>query len=193
MTNGILQQPQGPIHFLIGFNLVIDRFATMRLMQSVGSALEKGAQSITLLLSSHGGAPEQAFYAYEILRTVPVPLITHNVGTIQSAAMVIFLAGQQRFAVPHAHFLMHQTVHTPVAGSSYGQELLDHSAESIHADDLRAIAIISERTEQPAKTVRRWHAGQKLRSTHFAETHGIIHGIRAVQFPAQSYFFQINL
>jgi ATP-dependent Clp protease protease subunit len=186
-------QPQGPIHFLIGFNLLIDRIAVLRLMQAVGGALEKGAQSISLLLSSHGGAPEQAFYAYEILRAVPVPLITHNIGTIQSAAMAIFLAGGQRFAVPHSHFLMHQTVHTPAGGSSYGQALLDHSAESIHADDLRSIAIISERTGQPAKTVRRWHVGQKLRSTEFAETHGIIHEVRAVQFPAQGYFFQVGI
>jgi ATP-dependent protease ClpP protease subunit len=51
----------------MGFNLLIDRISTMRLMTAVGNAIERGAQSITLCISSNGGAPDQAFYIYELL------------------------------------------------------------------------------------------------------------------------------
>jgi ATP-dependent Clp protease, protease subunit len=186
MSNGILSQPQGPLHYFIGFNLYIDRLSTLRLMSAIGVAIEKGAQSITLCMSSNGGAPDQAFYVYELLKGSPIPITTHNVGIVQSAAISIFLAGSTRFAVQHATFLMHRTVHNPQAGTSYGQDLLDHSLESLHADDERAMAV-----SQPLKTVRRWFGGQRLRSTDFATKHGFIHGVQPVSFPAQSYFFQV--
>jgi ATP-dependent protease ClpP protease subunit len=60
-------------------NLVIDRLAIIRLMSAVGAAKDQGAQTITICISSVGGSPEQAFYAYEILRALPIPLTTHNV------------------------------------------------------------------------------------------------------------------
>jgi hypothetical protein len=60
--------PQGPQHYVIGFNLIIDRIATMRLMSAVGGAMQQQAKAITICISSIGGSPEQAFYAYELLR-----------------------------------------------------------------------------------------------------------------------------
>jgi ATP-dependent Clp protease protease subunit len=104
---GIPQPPQPRQHFIIGFNLAIDRIATMRLMTAVGIACERNATGITLCISSPGGAPEQAYYAYEILRQIPVPLITHNTGITHSAAVILFLAGNERYCTPGATFLMH--------------------------------------------------------------------------------------
>jgi ATP-dependent Clp protease protease subunit len=184
-------QPQGPIHYILGFNLIIDRIATMRLMSAVGGAIQQGAQSITICISSVGGSPEQAFYAYELLKASPIPITTHNVGGVHSAAMYIFLAGSHRFAVPHANFLMHKTVHSPSAGTSYGAEHLGYSGKSIAADDDRSITIIAERTGQPAKTVRSWFRGQQLRTADFALQFGFIEQIRPVEFPPQSQFFQV--
>ena len=85
--NGTPNQPQGPIHYVLGFNLIIDRIATMRLMSAVGGAIQQGAKAITLCISSIGGSPEQAFYTYEILKALPIPVTTHNVGAVHSAAM----------------------------------------------------------------------------------------------------------
>ncbi|MGC2409264.1 MAG: hypothetical protein WA441_04530 [Methyloceanibacter sp.] len=48
----------GPLHFVLGFNLVIDRIATMPLMTTVGATIEKGAQTLTLCMSSIGGSGE---------------------------------------------------------------------------------------------------------------------------------------
>jgi ATP-dependent Clp protease, protease subunit len=182
-----------PVHYFIGFNLVIDRLATIRLMSAVGAAKDQGAQTITICISSVGGSPEQAFYAYEILRALPIPLTTHNVGTVQSAAVAIFMAGSTRYATPYSHFLLHETTHTS-GGTSYTPELLAYSADSVRADDARAAAIIAERTKQDLKKVKKWLTGQKLRTAEFAKTHGIIDDIKRVQIPPhQSYFFQVTL
>ena len=186
-------QPQGPLHYVLGFNLIIDRIATMRLMSAVGGAMQQGAKSIIICISSIGGSPEQAFYAYELLKSSPVPIITHNVGSVHSAAMYIFLAGSQRFAVPHANFLMHKTVHSPAAGAAYALEHLDYSGVSIQADDERSIGIVAERTGQAVDVVQPWFSGQQLRSTEFALKHGFIEKVMSVQVPPQSQFFQVTV
>lgn len=185
--------PQGPLHYILGFNLIVERNAITRLVQAIAEAAARGAKSITLLISSPGGATDQGFYAYEVLKNFPVPISTHNVGWVHSAAMPIFLTGVHRFAVSNANFLMHKTVHTPQAGVSYGGDHLDCSGASIEADDARSIAIIAERINQPVETVQTWFLGQQLRSTEFALQHGLIEKIMPVQFPAQSQFFQIAL
>jgi ATP-dependent Clp protease protease subunit len=189
--NGTPNQPPAILHYILGYNLLVDRFAIMRLLNGISEATNRGAQTITLCISSPGGDPAQAFYAYEMLKNYPVPIITHNVGSVHSAAIPIFLAGSRRRAVPHATFLMHKTVHTPAAGTSYGIEHLDYSSESVEADDERSIAIIAERTGQPVETVGGWILGQQLRSTEFALQHGFIEQVAPVEFPAQSQFFQI--
>jgi ATP-dependent protease ClpP protease subunit len=180
-----------PLHYVIGFNLIIDRISTMRLLTAVGVALDKGAQSVTLCLSSAGGAPDQAFYAYEILRTLPVRLVTHNVGSVQSAALSLFLAGHTRLAVPHANFLMHKTVFNVAAGGSFGLDHLEGSAESLRVDDMRAMAIAAERTGKDIKEVRKWFARQTLRSADFARSNNLISDVRPLEFPQPGAFFQV--
>ena len=184
-------QPQGPLHYIIGFNLLIDRISTMRLMGAISGALQQGAKTITLCISSSGGMADQAFYAYELLKSCPAELTTHNVGAVCSAAMYIFLAGSKRFAVPNANFLMHKTTLTIPTGSSFGQDHLGYHGDSISADDARSIAIVAERTKKPIDDVQPWYLGQQLRSTDFALEHGLIDKVMPVQFPVQSQFFQV--
>ncbi len=189
--NGNAPVPQKPIHYIIGFNLLIDRISTMRLMAAVSGALQQGAKSITLCISSGGGMADQAFYAYELLKDCPAEVITHNVGAVHSAAMYIFLAGSKRFAVPHANFLMHKTTLTIPTGASFGQDHVGYHGDSITADDERSIAIVAERTKKSIEDVRPWYLGQQLRSTDFALEHGLIDKVMPVQFPIQSQFFQV--
>src|SRR6185437_16671946 len=102
------QPPPQPKHFYIGFNFFIDRIAIMKLIAAVNT-FRANALSITLCLSSNGGSTEQAFYAYEILRAMPVQIHTVNLGIVHSAANIIFMAGENRTASPESYFLFHQT------------------------------------------------------------------------------------
>jgi len=191
--NGNPPVPPKPAHFVIGFNLIIERISTMKLMVAVNGAILQGAKTVTLCISSPGGMPDQAFYAYEILKNLPVELITHNVGSIHSAATYIFLAGSKRFAVPHSNFLMHKTTVTVGAAATFGPDHLGYHGQSVSYDDTRSIAIVAERTKQNSETVEGWFLGQQLRPTEFALQNGLIEKVMPVQIPANSQFFQITL
>jgi ATP-dependent Clp protease protease subunit len=65
---------------------------------------------ITVIINSPGGSADSGFGIYDMLRFVKPPIITLTAGLCASAAVIIFLAGEneKRFALPNARFLIHQ-------------------------------------------------------------------------------------
>ena len=70
-------------------------------------ALQSGASEIALHLSTEGGNMTAGFALYFFLKSLPLPLSTHNIGSVESVGVVIFLAGQRRYACPGTRFLVH--------------------------------------------------------------------------------------
>ncbi|SFB98794.1 ClpP family protease [Massilia yuzhufengensis] len=70
-------------------------------------AVQSGATEIELHMSSEGGNMTAGFALYFFLKSLPVPLTTHNIGSVESIAVVIFLAGHKRYACPGTRFLVH--------------------------------------------------------------------------------------
>jgi len=59
------------------------------------------------LFSSNGGSVNAGIALYNFLRALPVEIIMHNTGSIDSIATVIFLAADKRYAALHSTFLFH--------------------------------------------------------------------------------------
>ena len=182
----------GQKHFFIGFNFFVDRLAIMKLIAAV-STVRQQAASVTLCLSSPGGSTEQAFYAYEILRALPIPVHTFNLGIVQSAANILFMAGEQRSAVPGANFLFHETRFSPPVGGNYTAAELEFTAASAKQDDARIALILSAGLGKPLSEVQGWFSGQELRTVDFAKEHGIIQWVKPLEMPEGSEFFQVLL
>ena len=71
-------------------------------------ALQSGATEIELHMSTEGGNMTAGFALYFFLKSLPVPLTTHNLGSIESVGVVIFLDGRvKRYACPGTRFLVH--------------------------------------------------------------------------------------
>ena len=65
------------------------------------------ADCLYFLFASPGGSVDAGVAIYNYLRSLPVKLIMHNNGAIDSIANVIFHAADERKATPHATFLFH--------------------------------------------------------------------------------------
>lgn len=57
--------------------------------------------TIYSLFSSPGGQVESGVTLYNFLRALPVEIIMHNTGSIDSAANIVFLAADTRYASVH--------------------------------------------------------------------------------------------
>ena len=58
-------------------------------------------------MSTEGGNMTAGFALYFFLKSLPLPLTTYNVGSVESVGVVIFLAGSKRYACPRTRFLVH--------------------------------------------------------------------------------------
>jgi ATP-dependent Clp protease, protease subunit len=178
--------------YYIGFNLLIDRQSIQQLMVLVQNAALAQTTGLTICMTSLGGMMEQAYYAYEILRGITVPISTFAVGTVQSSGVLLFLAGEKRYAAPGATFLMHQTVLPIQNMNPNAQQLFDFSA-NIKTDDERSARIVSERCGKPIETVRPWFEGQTPRDTEFAKANGLVHEVKNLAIPAGAEFAQVQI
>jgi len=184
-------QPPPPKDYYLGFNYVFDRQSASNLVALVQQAVALQAKTVTICITSNGGAPDQALYVYDILSALDVPVHTHAIGTVQSAAMIVFMAGERRTASPGANFLFHDTVFNPLGGASLRyDDLLGHAA-AIEHNDKWSHQLIAEELDRPVKEVAEWFYGQNTRDTEFALANGIIEKVEPLSVPPSADFCQV--
>jgi ATP-dependent Clp protease protease subunit len=95
--------------------MIISQEIDAQLARSIYSRLillekDNAENPITVIINSSGGSADSGFGIYDMLRFVKSPIITLTAGLCASAAVIIFLAGEneKRFALPNARFLIHQ-------------------------------------------------------------------------------------
>lgn len=149
-------------------------------------ALQKGASEIALHISTEGGNMTAGFALYFFLKSLPIPLTTHNIGSVESVGVVIFLAGQKRYACPGTRFLIHplhwgfgNLVAADHARVSEWRECLDFDAE-------RYASIFREATREAGHEtdIRQHLTGQaRIYTAQEAVGAGIVHEAVQARLP----------
>jgi ATP-dependent protease ClpP protease subunit len=107
MTNPPVDTRHKYVHLL---DQVSDQSA-MHLISITARLTQAGAlNNLHIAISSDGGALDAASAIYRHLRALPIHVTTHNIGSIKSAALIVFLAGTERHAYPGTSFLHHPPV-----------------------------------------------------------------------------------
>ena len=149
-------------------------------------ALQNGATEIELHMSSEGGNMTAGFALYFFLKSLPLPLTTWNVGSVESVGVAIFLAGQQRYACPGTRFLIHplhwgfgNLVAADHARISEWRDCLDFDAE-------RYAAIFEEATRgaPAAEDIRTFLSNRsRIYDAQQALQAGLVHAARQARLP----------
>jgi ATP-dependent Clp protease, protease subunit len=174
----------------VGFNAAIDRKASGQLAMVCGSAVQNEFQEIHLLLTTTGGISDQAYYAVTILQSLPLKLVTYNVGNVLSAGTLLYLTGKERYATKESPFYFHETDYDPSAGRISEVYLMDR-LRSLRAEDRRSVQFVSERTGQPEAIVKRLRRTQRTVTASEAIDLGIVHSIRVPNMPKSAFFHQV--
>ena len=97
------------------------------------------------------GSADSGFAIYDLFRFSPCPIVTVANGVVASAAVLIFLSGQQgkRLTMPNARFLLHQ----PLGGVRGQASDITIEAEEILKMRARLIKEIAVETGQPYEKV----------------------------------------
>jgi ATP-dependent Clp protease protease subunit len=187
----LAEQNPGGCYF--AFNGMIDRKNVEQLVSMCSDARNAGFREVTLCLSSLGGFLVDAYYAFNMLEALPLRLITYNMSTVQSAANMLFLCGDERYACPGSTWFFHQTAFNETAAQRVTEAYAKEKLRAIQLDDARTAEIIANKTTQPVERVREWQNTEVLMSTDDAIAHGILHEVRPLAIPDNALFRQIIL
>lgn len=174
----------------LGFNSVIDRKPAEQLVWLVSDAHKNGFKSVNLLLSSTGGMLDQTHYLCNLLDAMPLEIVTYNVGNIMSAANLLFLCGDRRYAVEGAVFFFHQSSYPP-PGDQITSTFAKSRAQSIDRDDTRTANFVAAKIRRPAEEVLGWQRSEMFMDTGAALACGIIEGVKAPVIPHDAFFHQV--
>jgi ATP-dependent Clp protease, protease subunit len=150
-----------------------------------------GVKEVYLMMSTPGGTVMNGLNLYNVLRALPIKLITHNVGNVDSIGNAIFLAGQERYACPHSTFMFHGVGFDVPGHSRFEEKILRERLGGILADQKRIGSIMEERTNLKPSQLRNLFKEARTKDADYARSVGIIHDIRDVSIAPGTPIFSL--
>jgi len=168
----------------IKFFAGVDQASVNALMGAVEQKLGQGTNEIVLLISSPGGSVFHGLSAYNFLKGVPVRLVTHNFGSVDSMGVVLFCAGDQRLSVPHARFLLH-AVHSAFSQRvSLEEQQLEERLKGLRIDIENIAGVIAATTGKSEEQVTQDMLNRTTLNPEQAVEYGLVHEIKEDLLPA---------
>ena len=126
-----------------------------------------------------------------MLRSLPVKLITHNTGSVNSIANVIYLAGERRYACKTSSFMFHGVGFEISQADRLEEKNLIERLDNLRNDQGLIEQIINKRAHIGAEKVKSLFLQAAFISAPEAKKFGIVHQIRDTKVPDGAPFLQL--
>jgi ATP-dependent Clp protease protease subunit len=150
--------------------------------------------TLFLLMNSGGGALDDGLSLHNMLKSIPLKVTTVNMGFIASIAILPFLAGETRLAVPNSSFHFHSFEwNYPGAHTLTRQQFADHT-QILDAQRAHTTDILKSATHLTDADLEQLHllAQPSIRDVAFAKARGIVHDVRPFALPAGTPLFNVD-
>ena len=168
----------------VTFRARINPGSTDALLKLCTGLVADGVGTVYLMISSPGGSVENAIATYNLLRGMPFRLITHNVASIKSMGLVLFLAGEERYACSASSFMFHDIGFNVGAKTRFDRNSLGEKLGSLKSDHGKTLKILCDRTGLDGEQIDALLREGATHGPDYAKQHGIIHEIREIEIPA---------
>jgi ATP-dependent Clp protease protease subunit len=148
--------------------------------------------NIHFMISSPGGSVDAGIALYNFLISLPCTLTTYNMGSIDSIANMVFIAGKERVAKPSSTFLFHGIKWSFVSGTQFALPQLQEIISKISKDEAKIAEIIASRSNIETKEIKKLFVRGESKDANFALTKGIVHEIKSFEIPSNTRFFNIT-
>ena len=136
-------------------------------------------KTIKILISSGGGYIESGFKIHNYLRGLherhQLQVVTHNTGSVQSAAVDIYCGGNQRITSPYSFFMVHDL--RQELDGDYDVKAIEDLEEENSLGSAAAHSIFSDCTNVPVAEVDAMFAEQTYLDADQAHELGLAHSI----------------
>jgi ATP-dependent Clp protease protease subunit len=118
------------------------------LTQVVDESIGSGVDRIHLLISSGGGNVFCGSNLFSQLKRLPIKIATYNISTVQSVAVPLFCAGDVRYCVPEANFMIHPVLLQPAQNQFFNAHQFRELSDMCTAQTRSIANIIATSTGQ---------------------------------------------
>ena len=141
---------------------------------------------VIIAMNSPGGGVVPGISMYNQMLAMPYPIITHNVGNVDSIANAVFLGGAERYACSAATFMFHGVGFNGNANERLEENNLRAKLDTVLADHRRISGIIAARTQDRigVRSGMTLFKQQRTRNAQWALDNGLIMAIRDFTLPA---------
>jgi ATP-dependent Clp protease protease subunit len=175
----------------ISFSAEVNILTAEQLQAVVANVVGQGHPEVHLLLSTPGGAVQYGITLYNFLRSLPIRVITYNVGNVDSIGLVVYLAGEQRIACPHTTFMLHGVAMQVPTPTAFFERNFNESLARLKADQERIKGIYSERSKIALDEAEGLFLKESTLGTDDAVARGIVHEVRQLSIPAGCPILQL--
>jgi ATP-dependent Clp protease, protease subunit len=183
-------QPQLPgvptgIFYINYFDAITDNKVRglMALCSDILAKVKPTPTTFYFAFSSPGGSIAAGITLYNFLKALPVELIMHNTGSVDSIATVIFLAGVKRYACLHSRFLFHGIGMDLPPGARLGTAQTRELLSGLDQDERRIKELVVERSKVTESEMVSLLQQGETKNPAFALEKGIIDDIRDFVLP----------
>lgn len=162
------------------------------LMQIVDAKIRDGKKELGLLISTPGGDVFHGLSAYNFLKGSPIKVITHNFGSADSIGAVLYCAGEKRYSVPQARFLIHGVVCNFHGNASLEEKQLEERLKGLKIDMGNIARVIAETTGQNHKKIIRDMMNRTTLYPEEAIKYGLVHEIKTDLFESGAEVISIQ-
>jgi ATP-dependent protease ClpP protease subunit len=162
------------------------------LMKIVDDKIRAGKKELGLLISTPGGDVFHGLSAYNFLKGAPIIVTTHNFGSADSIGAVLFCAGEKRYSVPQARFLIHGVVCNFPGPVSLEEKQLEERLKGLKIDMGNIARVIAATTGQDHNKIIEDMINRTTLYPEEAIKYGLVHEIKTKLFEEGSEVVSIQ-
>lgn len=144
---------------------------------------QQGATKVYIAMHSPGGQVISGIMMYNLLKSLPLEVTTHNIGNVDSIANAVFLAGSKRYACSAATFMFHGVGFDLTNPQRLEEKALEGMLDTVIAEHKRISSIMSAAAGIAFEDCMALFKEQKTRDAAWAKEQGIVAEIREFAFP----------
>ncbi len=182
----------GPVAYISYYDAINEQKAKSLMEACANVIAQTKPGQLYFLFSSTGGSVDAGITIYNYLRALPMPLVMHNIGSIDSIANVIFLAADERYATPNSSFLFHGIQWGFAQGAQLTWAQLQETVSRFKNDEARMSGIITQRTSITNDELNQLYRQGETKDLAFAQQKGVIQDIREAKVAPGSPFVSLN-
>ena len=138
----------------INFSEPVTATTARKLIDTLLAQVPDDTRELHLLINSPGGSVPLALGVANFLESLPCKLITYNISRCDSAAIMLFAAGQERLCIPEGTFFAH-SVNIELAGQ-YSLDSLRMEYLKLQQDYESILSYLSRKTSVSARCWRNY-------------------------------------